>query len=328
MSRKTILAAVLVLLTSAVAFGQDWAKKMFQTTSHDFGTLHQGKKAEYDFVLENPYAEEVHIASVHASCGCAKPELKQETIKAHQKGTITAKFDAAVFLGSKPATITVVFDKPFAAEVQLQVQAIVRGDSSVEPPVVSFGTVEEKAGAEKTIKVSHTGNEEWRITAVRSGNPHLSAEARETSRTGGQVSYEVVVRLDKDAPSGRFCEHLILVAGGSATKELPVPVEGIVAGEVTVSPECLLMGVVKPGERTTKQLVIRGRRPFRVTKVTCDGPGFSVAPPDAAVEKPLHFVTVTLLAPQQAAQVKGTVRVETDIGPVSLVTATATVAPH
>ena len=97
MIHKTTLTAVLILLASAAAFGQDWAKKMFQTTSHDFGTLDQGDKAEYEFVFENPYAEEVHIASVHASCGCAKAEIKQETVESHDKGAVIAKFDAAAF---------------------------------------------------------------------------------------------------------------------------------------------------------------------------------------------------------------------------------------
>jgi len=233
-----------------------------------------------------------------------------------------------VFLGSKPATITVVFDKPFASEVQLQVQAVVRGDTVVEPVTLNFGTVEENCGAEKTIKVSHKGNNEWQITAVRSANPHLSAQVQETSRNKEQVSYEVVVRLHKDAPSGRYCEHLILVTNTSTSSQLPVPVEGIVAGAVTVSPEGLLMGVVEPGQKTTKQLVVRGRKPFRVTKVTCEGPGFTVAAPDAAVEKPLHLVPVTFVAPREPGQVKGTVRVETSLGPVSAVSVTAIVARH
>jgi hypothetical protein len=328
MSRRTTLAVVLILSASASGFGQDWAKKMFETTSHDFGTLAQGEKAEYDFVVENPYSEDVHITSVHASCGCAKPEVKQDTLRPHEKAAITVKFDAAVFLGSKTVTITVTFDRPFDAEVQLHLQAAVRGDTVVEPVVVNFGTVEENCGAEKTLKVSHKGSKEWRITAIRSANPHLSAEVREIGGSNGQVSYQVVVRLQKDFPSGRVCEHLILVTNDSASSDLPIPVEGLVAGAIVVSPESMLLGVVEPGQKTTRELVVRGKQPFCVTKITCEGAGFTVAAPDKTVEKQLHLIPVTFVAPREPGRAAGTIRLETSLGTVSPVTVTATVVLH
>lgn len=196
----------------------------------------------------------------------------------------------------------------------MQVQAFVRGDTIVEPVVVNFGKVEESCGAEKTIKVSHKGDKEWQITNVRSGNPHLSAEARELSRSKDEVSYEVIVRLDKDAPSGRFCEPLILVTDASTSNQLPVPVEGIVAGAIVVGPESLLIGVVQAGEKTTRQIVVQGKRAFRITGVTCEGAGLTAAAPDVSLEKPLHLVPIILVAPQEPGLVKGTVRIETSLG--------------
>ncbi len=57
--RRTWVAAAiagLVLLCGAQASGQEWAKKMFGgTTTHDFGVVARGAKAEYRFVVENVY---------------------------------------------------------------------------------------------------------------------------------------------------------------------------------------------------------------------------------------------------------------------------------
>ena len=65
-----------------------------------------------------------------------------------------------------------------------------------------------------------------------------------------------------------------------------------------------------------------------MTKVTCEGPGFTVAAPNAAVEKPLHLIPVSFVAPQEPGQVKGTIRFQTSLGTISPVVVTAIVARH
>ncbi len=63
---RMVRTAVTVLALCA-ALGQDWATKMFETTSHDFGTVARGERAEFEFVLENLYVEDVHIVGVRTS---------------------------------------------------------------------------------------------------------------------------------------------------------------------------------------------------------------------------------------------------------------------
>ena len=98
---KAAQAALVTVLLSVPTFGQEWATKMFATTSHDFGTVARGQRTEFEFALENLYVEDVHIASVRASCHCTTPEIKTETLKTHQKGAIRAKFNTAAFLGQR-----------------------------------------------------------------------------------------------------------------------------------------------------------------------------------------------------------------------------------
>ena len=51
---------------------QDWARKMFDKTTHDFGVVARGAKAEYRFVIENIYEEDAHIKSVHVELASAR----------------------------------------------------------------------------------------------------------------------------------------------------------------------------------------------------------------------------------------------------------------
>ncbi|MCE9530029.1 MAG: DUF1573 domain-containing protein [Planctomycetes bacterium] len=106
---STALALALSLL-SASAPAQDWAKKMFEVTTHDFGTTARGARSEYLFEITNSYKEDVHIASVRTSCKCTTPTIYQgkDTLKTWEKGGILAAFNTASFLGHRSATITVV----------------------------------------------------------------------------------------------------------------------------------------------------------------------------------------------------------------------------
>jgi len=229
---RIIQALVSVAALSAPAFGQGWATKMFETTSHDFGTVARGERSEFEFALENIYVEDVHIASVRASCHCTTPEIKTETLRTHQKGAIIARFNTATFLGPRGATLTVTFDKPFFAEVQLNVRGFIRNDVMLQPGSVDFGSVDQGSGGERTLIVNHTGRQDWRISEVRSLNSYLSATATESSRNAGQVTYQIVVRLDRRAEAGYLAEDLTVLTNDPLSPEIHLPVNGIIRDRI------------------------------------------------------------------------------------------------
>ena len=61
------LALPLLLVINSHVSAQEWAKKMFPVTQHEFGTVARGSKQEYRFELKNIYKEDVHIAGVESS---------------------------------------------------------------------------------------------------------------------------------------------------------------------------------------------------------------------------------------------------------------------
>src|SRR3989304_3295055 len=67
MVRKVAALLLLTLLCGSPLHAGDWARNMFETTSHDFGSLARDAKAEFHFVLKNIYVEDVHISSARAS---------------------------------------------------------------------------------------------------------------------------------------------------------------------------------------------------------------------------------------------------------------------
>ena len=203
---------------------------MFEARSHDFGNIARAAKAEFAFELTNLYLEDVHIASVRASCGCTTPRIEKDTLKTYEKGAIIAHINSDRFLGNQGATITVTIDKPQYAQVQLHVKVYVYSDVLLEPSSVALGSVAQGNSAERTISVQYTGRSDWQIVEVRSDNPHLTGTVTETSRQGGQIAYDLKVVLDKDAPVGYVSESVWLITNDPRTKQIPVPVEGASPG--------------------------------------------------------------------------------------------------
>jgi hypothetical protein len=222
----------------------------------------------------------------------------------------------------------VTFDKPFWAEVQLNVRGFIRSDVLLQPGSVDFGPVDQDSEGERTLTVSRTGGQNWRISAIRSANAHLSAAATELQRNAAQVTYQIVVHLDPGAPAGYLAENLMLQTNDPQWPEIPVRVEGIVRDRVSASPALLYLGTVKSGQKASKQIVVRGEEPFRLSKATCEGPGFEITTPDGVAEKSLHIVPVTFVAPKDSGRVEATIYIETSLGAVRPVRAYADVTNH
>jgi hypothetical protein len=318
-------ALLLMLLGTQAAAAQDWAVKMFDRTSHDFGSVARGAKAVGVFKIKNIYEETVHIAGVRSSCGCSSPRVVNPTLKTYETGEIVVKYNTGSFLGYKSATITVTIDQPFYAEVQLQVQGYIRSDVVFNPGAVQFGAVDQGQTAEQKVAVNYAGRGDWRLLDVQSAYQHVEVEVHQTNNIGGQISYELLVRLKDDAPAGYINEQLVLVTNDDRMQRIPLTMEGRVVPDVTVSPSPLYLGDLKPGETVTKQLVVRGKRPFKITDIACGDKSFQFEKPDES--KRLHLVGVTFTA-NQAGKIETPIEIKTDThqGVAASVTAYANVA--
>jgi hypothetical protein len=309
MLRIPVTAVLLSLLASGPVLAQSWAKKMFETTQHDFGSLARGAKAEYEFVFTNIYVGEVSVASVRSSCSCTSVRVKEPILQTYQKGAIIASINTRAFRGRRGATITVAFDKPARARVQLDVKCDIRGDVVLQPESINLGSVDHGTPVEKRLSVGCSGGNDWRITEVKSPNPHLSAELTETARGPAQVSYQLRIRLAEDAPAGYINDYLTLTTNDPKSPQFPVLVEGRVLPEITCSPATLFLGVMKPGDKITRQLVLRSQSPFPVTSIRCEGESLELDARYDAAAKPFHLIPITFIAGNQAGTVSTVIRI-------------------
>jgi len=325
MFRTTTIALVILSAFAQSGIAQEWAKKMFTVTSHDFGSVARGAKSEFRFELQNKYVEDIHISRVRSSCGCTTPTITKDTLKTWEKSEIVAKYNTNSFLGKKSATLTVTIDRPFYAEVQLYVSGYIRSDVVFDPGIVAFGTVEASTAVQRTVNLSYAGRTDWEIVDIRSENADLQVELKETGRGRGRVNYQMVVFLSDSAKAGYLQDQLTIVTNDNRLKHIPLMVEGRVLSPLTVSPASLFLGVVGPGKKVTKTLIVRSKKPFKVLNVKCEDNCFEFKTSEDA--KALHVIPVTFTAGQKPGKVAQSIVIETDLasGTEANCIATATV---
>jgi len=302
-----------MLLATSGAWAQDWAKAMFDHTSHDFGMVARGAKVEHVFNMDNIYLEDAHIASVRSSCGCTTAQFPREIIKTYEKAPIVATIDTRAFVGRKDATLTVTLDKPFPTEVQLQVHCYIRSDVVFEPGAVNLGSVLQGSPVRKKVTVDYAGRNDWRITGLTCRNPYVETELVEVGRNSGRVTYDLWVELKPNAPVGYVKDDILLVTNDQRTdaQRVTLAVEGAIVPALSVRPSRLNLGSLPPGQSKTKNLVIQGQTPFRIVDAKGPDERFGFVLPETS--KTVHVVPVTFTAGQQAGAVAGEIRIRTDL---------------
>ncbi|MCE2814174.1 MAG: DUF1573 domain-containing protein [Planctomycetaceae bacterium] len=289
-----ILLVILCVDTSrSPAEAQEWVRKLFKETHHDFGTVSRNAKAEHSFVIENCFEEDVHIASVRSSCGCTSPVATKPTLKSWEKGEILAKFNTRTFTGTKSAVITVVIDKPYYAEIQLTVGGTIRTDVSIEPGEIVFGDVE--LGQSRTIdlSLSFNGKKGLQIADVRGNAQAFEVVLDKPMYQPSGVMYRMHVKLKESLTPAKIVDEVIVVTNDpdERNREFSIPVSARVRPPITVTPETIAMGDVRSGETRQQRFIVKGKKPFSIDLITCGDDRFEFQTP--AGEKTTHIVPFT-----------------------------------
>lgn len=78
----------------------------FTEENHDFGTIDEGVKAEYDFEFTNTGDAPLIITNAQGSCGCTVPSPPKEPIAPGETGKIHVSFNSAGRPGNQQKTVT------------------------------------------------------------------------------------------------------------------------------------------------------------------------------------------------------------------------------
>ncbi len=329
----SVVAVVVALLAAGQASAQNWVSKMCAEKEHDFGTVARGADTVFKFPIKNIYKQDIELVSVRSSCGCTTPTLENKMLKTGETGYVVAKFNTRTFDGVHSATLTVTVrwddnGNTRTGETQLHVNGNIRSDVVFQPGAIKFDGVDQGTKAEQQVRVTYAGRSDWKITDVRGASDDLEVELTETGRQSGRVSYDLLVRMKDNAPSGYFNEQLVLVTNDGSNPRIPLHVEGRVIPEISVAPEALRFGDVASGATIPMKVLVRGKKPFKIVAVESPSGAFEFKTDDATSAR--HVVEVVFAGNKEnPGPVKETIHITTDLGDSfdATLTAYATVLP-
>src|ERR1044071_2490186 len=67
----------------------------FPDTTHDFGIMKEGEKAEHEFTFKNTGRSPLVIAGATSSCGCTVPTFTHDAVPPGGTGTLKVTFSSA-----------------------------------------------------------------------------------------------------------------------------------------------------------------------------------------------------------------------------------------
>lgn len=309
------LAACCLFPVAAEAQTYSFTKDLFSKKSHDFGTVARAAQIDYVFEFTNNTENTIEMSSVRTSCNCTTPKVVKRSIKPGEKGGVNCKFNTRSFLGSRRATVTVTFSRPYFAEVQLEVKGYVRRDIVVHPPAIDFKNVKEGAGGQTKVGIEYAGNESWKISNVQSSSKDIEVQLKETHRGNGLVGYELVANLKKNAKPGYLNTfNLTLKTNDNRMNEFPISIMGKVEEAISISPASIDLADMKKGETISKRIIVKASEPFQI--LSYNSSDDRVQAKISSTKKKLHIIPVTMKAGEETGKVNASLEIVTDMGGV------------
>jgi hypothetical protein len=310
-----VFCILIVGLSAGTANAQNWADQLFEKRSHDFGYQARNSKLEHNFAIKNKLNRRVHIQSATPSCAvCTLTKPEKDWLEPGESTVLKASIDTLKLQPGvrKDVTITVVFDQPSYATARLDLHAIARSDVVFSQNEVALGTVKRGTSATKTINIEYAGTNDWTIDGATTSNPYVETDLNETHRGNGLVGYQLKVTLKPDAPPGSIRDRITLGIKDAYNKSgVDVALQANVHADVSLSASALDIGSVTPGSTTTKQVLVRGVKPFEIVEIDGEEGPIQIEKPDAA--KQLHILTVTLKAGEQPGDISQDFEIKTDM---------------
>ena len=269
---KVVLSALFSALIASplIAADADWGRKMFDKTDINFGSVAKNAEVVFKFKVKNIYQEAIQVNSLSTSCGCISWQEKAPmTIASGQTVELTIRLDTIRHSGDKHVTAFASLLEPTrgsTAYLSIPVNGRIRQDVVLQTNNLNFGQVDQGKAMEHRMTVAYTGGRpDWAITQAKVNNPHLSAKVVEKSRFNGTVNYEIVVLLKGDTPASKLRDQMLLMTNEQGDNGYAVGVEAQVEPDIVVADA--QFGQIVPGTPKTINVVVRGKKPFKIEKV-------------------------------------------------------------
>lgn len=196
-----------LLLLIALAAGEARAQGRlnFETLTHDFGSIAEGRTPTYTFTFTNGGDVPVRLTEVRPACGCTTPAYSTEPVPPGGRGEIVVEynsqgrpgpFEKSVYVraeGAEPDNVTLyIVGDVVPASVA---QGVPQGNLLFDVDARTFGTLTPDAVVTHTFRVQNSAARPIRIREARAYDPAVTVTIPDRPIFAGQVA-EVTVAFN------------------------------------------------------------------------------------------------------------------------------------
>jgi hypothetical protein len=240
MKLRSLLLLTLSLLFSAglIAQNTENPKIKFEKTTHDFGELDKGDKAEYTFQFTNVSEEPLKLTRVKASCGCTTPAWTNTPVEPGGTGEIKVSYNTQR-IGGFSKTVTVTYEQ---GERPLVLYIKGKVNNKVDPLAAQFpnkkgnlafdkindpiGILESKSEKESIFRFANIGTQPISIQDIQTEMMFEAEVDQKTLIPGQKATLTVKSKGDRFIQAGAFNKVVTLVTNDPAQPNKTINVSG------------------------------------------------------------------------------------------------------
>ncbi|MCB0345441.1 MAG: DUF1573 domain-containing protein [Bdellovibrionales bacterium] len=238
-------------------------KMKLASTVHKFGTVLQGTRVQYSFVVRNEGSAPLEINRVQPECGCTAAVPEENPVAPGESTRITATFDTTGFNGYKVKAIRIYTNDPEQPTALLTFQGTVDAEVSIDPPRLYFGTVHKGGSASKEFVINLNQRANVKIKDVLSRSESVKLEKIDESHMRAS--------LKTDIAPGVFRSRIVVRTSSAANPIVNIPVFARIEGDLKLVPADVSFGLLKgplQSAVTRKvRLVSSAEKPVKVLSV-------------------------------------------------------------
>ncbi|MEO2019713.1 MAG: DUF1573 domain-containing protein [Fuerstiella sp.] len=297
--KHSIFVVLTLVIAADGASADPWAQQMVAAKKIDFGVIATGSEAKKLIQVKNVYPGVVHISSVSTTCGCSAATTGKQTLQPGESTYVEVQMNTQKFSRRKDSNLIIVFDSPRFAELRIPISAYIRTDVVISPGLLDFGEVQNGSEGTAVVDIAYAGRADWNIVDIKFGNKDIKATLSAPQHSAGLVRFRLTLTLSGNANVGRIRDRVTIITNDRTNPYVPLMVDGHVASEFTIVPGVIDVGVVPAGKTATRQIVVRGKTPFTIDSVNCEGMADCFKAAISKDARKIHSVPIEFVAPNR-----------------------------
>ncbi len=219
---------------------------------HDFGEVFGGTEVEHIFTFTNRGEDVLEITNVESSCYCTTGLLSDTRIPPGGIGRIKVAFKAPPRSEVVNEVVKLTTNQSELPHFELALKATVITPFEAIPASLLLGKISPSSFSGRHLLLRQTLAQQAEVVGIKPSSEYILAELEPPSRNG---NVRIQITVDSGMPVGTFRESLGLdFAYDGRRYSWSVPISGEILGDVSVSPQRLFLGIVKPSEVPRKRV--------------------------------------------------------------------------